>query len=147
MQMTWPPKPMQTRRQKCSKKWSWTDVGISTTCLTKTILTNFLNQRRGTMLSNSFPMQVPTLTARSTPLNCNEQEELNKFLDENLSSGRIRPSKSPMASPFFFIQKKDRKLWPVQDYHKLNEMIIKNHYLLPPHLGANGQIARCQVLF
>ena len=36
-----------------------------------------------------------------------------------------------MASPFFFVKKKDGKLRPVQDYWKLNEMTIKNRYLLP----------------
>ncbi len=65
------------------------------------------------------------------PLNRNEQEQLDKFLNENLESGRICPSKSPFASPFFFIKKQDGTLRPVQDYRKLNEMTIKNHYLLP----------------
>lgn len=50
------------------------------------------------------------------PLSSDEQKELNKFLDEHLKTGRIRPSKSPIASPFFFIKKKDRSLQPVQDY-------------------------------
>src|ERR1700720_1736271 len=36
-----------------------------------------------------------------------------------------------MASPFFFVKKKDGKLRPTQDYHKLNEATIKNHYPLP----------------
>jgi hypothetical protein len=36
-----------------------------------------------------------------------------------------------MASPFFFVKKKDGKLRPVQDYRKLNEMTIKNRYSLP----------------
>ncbi len=36
-----------------------------------------------------------------------------------------------MASPFFFIKKKDGKLRPVQDYRKLNKMTIKNRYPLP----------------
>ncbi len=40
------------------------------------------------------------------PLSPVEQAELDKFLDENLSSGWIRPSKSPLAAPFFFIKKK-----------------------------------------
>ncbi len=71
------------------------------------------------------------LDCKVYPLNHAKQEELDKFLDKNLSSGRICPSKSPMASPFFFSKKKDSKLRPVQDYHKLNEMMIKNHYLLP----------------
>ena len=52
-------------------------------------------------------------------------------MDENLRTGRIRPSKSPMASPFFFVKKKDGSLRPVQDYRKLNEMTIKNRYPLP----------------
>ena len=50
------------------------------------------------------------------PLSLKEQEALDEFLKENLRSGRIRPSKSPMASSFFFIKKKDGKLHPVQDY-------------------------------
>ena len=36
-----------------------------------------------------------------------------------------------MASPFFFIKKKDGTLRPVQDYRRLNEMTIKNRYPLP----------------
>ena len=39
-----------------------------------------------------------------------EQLKLDKFIDENLEKGYIRPSKSPMASPFFFVDKKDEKL-------------------------------------
>jgi hypothetical protein len=38
-----------------------------------------------------------------------EQIELDKFLKENLKKGYIRPSQSPMASPFFFVSKKDGK--------------------------------------
>ena len=44
------------------------------------------------------------------PLSPPEQVELDKFIDENLAKGYIRPSKSPMASLFFFVDKKDRKL-------------------------------------
>jgi hypothetical protein len=65
------------------------------------------------------------------PLSLNEQAELDAFLDENLKSGRIRPSKSPMASPVFFVKKKDGSLRLVQDYRKLNDMTIKNSYPLP----------------
>ena len=60
-----------------------------------------------------------------------EQKELDKFLDENLEKGYIRPSQSPVASPFFFIKKKDRKLRPCQDYQYLNDWTIKNTYPLP----------------
>ena len=44
------------------------------------------------------------------PLSPNEQTELDAFIEENLASGRIRPSKSPMAAPVFFIKKKDGSL-------------------------------------
>jgi hypothetical protein len=39
-----------------------------------------------------------------------EQVELDKILKENLDKGYIKPSQSPMASPFFFVKKKDGKL-------------------------------------
>ena len=65
------------------------------------------------------------------PMSPVEQKELDDFLEENLSSGRIRPSKSPMASPVFFVKKKDGRLRFVQDYRKLNAMTVKNTYPLP----------------
>ena len=60
-----------------------------------------------------------------------EQIELDKFLKENLDKGYIQPSQSSMASPFFFINKKDRKLRPCQDYRYINDWTIKNAYPLP----------------
>jgi hypothetical protein len=65
------------------------------------------------------------------PLSVTEQAELDNFLMENLETGHIWPSKSPMASPVFFIKKKDGSLWLVQDYWMLNEMTVKNKYPLP----------------
>jgi len=59
-----------------------------------------------------------------------EQKELDQFLKENLETGQICPSKSPMASPVFFIKKKDGTLWLVQDYRALNAMTVKNKYPL-----------------
>jgi Reverse transcriptase (RNA-dependent DNA polymerase) len=60
-----------------------------------------------------------------------EQIKLDKFLEENLEKGYIRPSQSPMASPFFFVSKKDGKLRPCQDYWYLNDWTLKNSYPLP----------------
>ena len=60
------------------------------------------------------------------PMSANEQEELDKFLKEHVSKGYLVPSKSPMASPVFFIKKKDGKLRLVQDYRRLNKISIKN---------------------
>jgi len=39
-----------------------------------------------------------------------EQKELDTFLEENLCTRRIRPSKSPMVALMFFIKKKDGSL-------------------------------------
>jgi hypothetical protein len=36
-----------------------------------------------------------------------------------------------MASPVFFIKKKDGSLWLVQDYHELNTITVKNRYPIP----------------
>jgi len=60
-----------------------------------------------------------------------EQVELDAFLEENLRTGRIRPSKSSIAAPVFFIKKKDSSLHLVQDYRALNAVTVKNKYLLP----------------
>ena len=60
-----------------------------------------------------------------------EQKELDIFLKENLETGQIRPSKSPISSLVFFIKKKDGSLRLVQDYQALNATTIKNKYPLP----------------
>jgi len=65
------------------------------------------------------------------PLSLLEQAELNAFLEENLHTGRIRSSKSPIAAPVFFIKKKDGLLRLVQDYRVLNAVTVKNRYPLP----------------
>jgi len=65
------------------------------------------------------------------PLSLLEQTELDAFLEENLHTGRIQPSKSPIAAPVFFIKKKDGSLQLVQDYRVLNAATVKNKYLLP----------------
>jgi hypothetical protein len=60
------------------------------------------------------------------PLSPSEQVALDEWLEEHLKKGYIRPSKSPMASPFFFVKKKDGSLRPIQDYRYLNSGTIKN---------------------
>jgi len=68
-----------------------------------------------------------------------EQSELDTFLEENLATGRIRPSKSPQAAPFFFAPKmpeanapgQDPGLRPIQDYRYLNAHTVRDRYPLP----------------
>jgi len=70
---------------------------------------------------------------RISPYSLNpEQTRLAKtFIEENLAKGYIIPSKSPMASPLFFVGKKDGKTRPCQDYRRLNEATIKDAFPLP----------------
>ena len=77
------------------------------------------------------PNAPSSLNCKVYPLTAQEKEALRKWLDEELRKGYITKSKSPYASPFFFIKKKDGKLRPVQDYRKLNEHTIRDTYLLP----------------
>src|SRR6266478_5971885 len=67
---------------------------------------------------------------RTFPLSPAEQKELDAFLRENLANGRIHPSKSLIGAPVFFVKKKEGSLRLVQDCQKLNEIMVKNSYLL-----------------
>ncbi len=60
-----------------------------------------------------------------------EDEQLDKFIDENLRLQRIVWMDSPYTSGFFFIKKKDGKLQPVQDYCELNKWTVPSQYPLP----------------
>lgn len=79
-------------------------------------------------LLNGVP---PVLDCKVYLLTLKEQEALDKFLEEHLAKGYIRPLRSPYAAPFFFVKKKDRKLCPAQDYQRLNTWTCKNQYPLP----------------
>jgi len=77
---------------------------------------------------------IPGLESKSSKvysLSPVEQKELDAFLEENLHTRWIRPSKFPMATPVFFIKKKDGSLRLVQNYRALNSMTVKNKYPLP----------------
>jgi len=65
------------------------------------------------------------------PLSKDEREEVQKFVDDQLRKGYIRPSKFPQTSLVFFVGKKDRKKRMVMDYCSLNEQTVKNNYPLP----------------
>jgi hypothetical protein len=77
------------------------------------------------------PGAPDALDCKVYPMTRDEDTALEKFLDEMVAKGYIRPSKSPYASPFFFVKEKDGKLQPVQDYRWLNSHTVRNQYPLP----------------
>jgi hypothetical protein len=60
-----------------------------------------------------------------------ERVELKRQLDDLLAKGFIRPSKSPWALLVLFMEKKDGSKMLCADYRALNQVTIKNKYLLP----------------
>jgi hypothetical protein len=64
-------------------------------------------------------------------LSATELEVLRKYLDEYLSRGWIRRSKSPAGAPILFVKKKDGTLRLCVDYRGLNKITVKNRHPLP----------------
>ena len=71
------------------------------------------------------------LNAKAYAMTIKEEEALNQWLDEQLKAGLIIESKSRYVAPCFYIPKKDSSLRLVQDYRKLNQVMIKNKTPLP----------------
>jgi hypothetical protein len=91
----------------------------------------FLPEREWDHAIDLKPGAPDSLDCKIYPMTRDEDAALENFLDEMVAKGYIRPSKSPYASPFFFVKKKDGKLRPVQDYRQLNSHTVQNQYLLP----------------
>jgi len=60
-----------------------------------------------------------------------EKVTLKEYIEDGLKRGTLRRSKAPHACSFFFIDKKDGKLQPVQDYRPLNAITVKNAAPIP----------------
>jgi hypothetical protein len=71
------------------------------------------------------------IAQRPYRMNPQELEELKKQLADMLSKGLICPSTSPWGSPVLLVDKQDGTIRLCVDYHKLNEVTIKNKYPLP----------------
>jgi len=71
------------------------------------------------------------LNAKAYAMTLKEEKALNQWLDEQLKTGLIVESKSRYAAPCFYIPKKDGLLQLVQDYRKLNQVMIKDKMPLP----------------
>ena len=69
---------------------------------------------------------------------------LKTYIETNLANGFIRPSKFPAGAPIFFNRKLDRSLRLCVDYWGLNNIIIKNRYLLPLIGESLNQLGRAR---
>ncbi|KAJ8335367.1 hypothetical protein SKAU_G00387090 [Synaphobranchus kaupii] len=76
---------------------------------------------------NSVPIQNPleALAITCAPLvhitrHPSEREAMNKYIQESLAAGIIRPSSSPAGAGFFFVGKEDGGLRPCIDYRGIN---------------------------
>jgi hypothetical protein len=91
------------------------------------------------------PDAPETLKMKVYPMPINEQKTLNQFIKENLEKGYIIPSKSPIASPIFFVKKKTSDLRLIQDYRELNSITVKNRYLLPLSLDIINKLRDAKI--
>jgi hypothetical protein len=60
-----------------------------------------------------------------------EKIALKEYIEDGLKRGTLHHSEAPDACSFFFIDKKDGKLRPVQDYRPLNAITRKNVAPIP----------------
>ncbi|SLM41067.1 reverse transcriptase domain protein [Lasallia pustulata] len=85
----------------------------------------------------SYDHTIKLLPDTTPPSEClygmsrDEQEELRKYLKENLEKGFIRASQSPAASPVLFVKKPGGGLRFCVDYRGLNAITVKSRYPLP----------------
>jgi len=77
---------------------------------------------------------IPGLTMKKTSvyrLTPPEKVALHEYITDGLKRGTLRRSEAADACSFFFIDKKDGKLRPVQDYRPLNAITKKNAAPIP----------------
>ncbi|SJL04355.1 uncharacterized protein ARMOST_07721 [Armillaria ostoyae] len=60
-----------------------------------------------------------------------ELKALHEFIDDNLCSRFITPSRSPHGAPVLFVKKKTSKLCLYVNFHSLNKISKKDRYPLP----------------
>ena len=59
-----------------------------------------------------------------------EQETFKEFIKKNLNMGFIQPTSFLYSIPVLFVKKKDSSLHLCVNFHSLNHISKKDHYLL-----------------
>ena len=71
-----------------------------------------------------------------------ELETLKTYIKTNLANDFIWPSKSPAGAPIFFVRKPDGSFRLYVNYQGLNNLTIKNRYLLPLIRESSDQLGQ-----
>jgi hypothetical protein len=87
-------------------------------------------EREVEFVINLLPGTAP-ISKRPYRMSVEELQELKKQLTELQEAGYIHPSFSPWGASVLFVQKKDGSQRMCVDYRSLNDVTIKNKYLLP----------------
>ncbi|KAK3515600.1 hypothetical protein QTP70_024614 [Hemibagrus guttatus] len=82
---------------------------------------------------------------RIYPLSLPESKAMEDYIEGALAAGHIRPSTSPAAAGFFFVEKKDGGLRPCIDYRGLNAITVRYPYPLPLVPAALEQLRGARV--
>ena len=65
------------------------------------------------------------------PMSQDQLKLLREYIEEMVSTGKIRPGKGHAGSPIFYVEEKTGKMRLVVDYRGLNAITIKDKYLIP----------------
>ncbi|KAL0173711.1 hypothetical protein M9458_029679 [Cirrhinus mrigala] len=92
------------------------------------------------LLPNAMPPK-----SKVYPLTIQESKAMEEYIEEAMSNGFIRPSTSPAAAGFFFVEKKGGGLRPCIDYRGLNNVTVKFRYPLPLVPSALEQLREAKI--
>ena len=67
---------------------------------------------------------APLPSSQLLNLSCPAQKAMERYIQDSLAAGLIKPSSSPMGAGFFFV-KKDGSLRPCIDFRGLNIITVK----------------------
>jgi hypothetical protein len=77
-------------------------------------------------------------------LSMNKQQQLKIYIDGNLSKGLTFLSSSSSAAPIFFVRVPGKKPRACVDYRGLNQMTVRDSYLIPILGQLLNQLQGCQ---